>query len=116
MKINELIVDIGKQVQVHKDVLETLKKHTQDPSTSARLAFALIEIGINAFRVAGMSPFLVMAMCQMIAHGATTETSLKALMLIQEEDELKDEIDPERKRRRQEEAEADAKARKFSVH
>jgi len=110
LKINDLIVDVGRQVQVRQDIADTLKKHAQDPEVSARIAFALIEIGINAFRAADLSPFLVMAMCQMIAHGVTTETTLKALMSIQEEDALKDEIDPERKISR-EEAKAKTKSK-----
>ena len=99
MKIDDLIVDIGKQVQVKNDVVDTLKKHAQDPESSSRLAYALIEIGIDAFRHAGFGPFIVMAICQMIAHGATTETALKALMAIHEEDALLDEHDPKRRER-----------------
>ena len=107
MNVNDLIADIGRQVQTKNDLIDTLKKHAKDPEQSARVAFALIEIGIDAFRRSGMGPFLVMAMCQLIAHGATTERSLKALMLIQDEDDAKDQIDPGRKERR-EKAEHDA--------
>ena len=92
MTINDLIADIGKQRQLQQDILESLKKHGQNPDESARVAFSLIELGINAFRRSGMGPFLVMALCQMIAHGATTERTLKALMLIQEEDDLMDQV------------------------
>ncbi|MET0742981.1 MAG: hypothetical protein ABWY78_06380 [Microvirga sp.] len=101
MKIDDLIADIGRQVQVKNDVIDTLRKHAQDPDQSARLAFALLEIGIDAFRHAGMGPFLVMALCQMIAHGATTETALKALMAVHEEDDLLDQHDPSRKEKRE---------------
>lgn len=109
MKIDDLIVDVAKQNQLKRDVLETLKKHTHDPEQSARVAFVLLEIGIDAFRRGGLGPFLVQSLFSMIAHGATTERALKALMLIQEEDDLKDQIDPSRKERREaEERELDA--------
>ncbi len=101
MNVNDLIADIGKQVQTKRDVIDTLKKHAQDPDESARLAYSLIEIGIDAFRRAGMGPFLCMALCQLIAHGSTSERALKALMLIQDEDDTKDQIDPSRKERRE---------------
>lgn len=109
MKIDDLITDLAKQDRLRRDLMDTLKKHAQDPETSARIAFALLEIGIGAFQGSGMCSHLVMSLCNMISHGATTETALKALMLIQEEDQLKDEIDPSRKERR-------AAANKRQVH
>jgi hypothetical protein len=99
MTLNDLLVDVGKQVQLKREVLDTLKQAGRDPRESARVAFLLMEIGLDAFRTSGMSPFMAMALIQLIAHGATMERALKALMLIQEEDDLKDEADPSRKDR-----------------
>lgn len=97
MNVNDLIADIGRSVQAKRDIVDTLKRHGHDPEQSARVSFALMEIGLEGFRQSGMGPFLAMALIQMIAHGATMERALKAVMLIQEEDDLKDEIDPRRK-------------------
>jgi hypothetical protein len=92
MNLNDLIADYGKQVQVRNDVLDTLKKHAQDPESSARLAGARIEIGMDAFRTGGMCSHQLMIITALIAHGATTERGLKALMLIQEEDQAREEL------------------------
>jgi hypothetical protein len=99
-----LVVDVGRQVQLKRELVDDLTKAGHNPQASARVAYVLLEIGLDAFRQSGMSPFLVMALVQLIAHGATMERSLKALMLIQEEDDMKDEADPQRKARRQEAA------------
>lgn len=92
MNLNDLIADYGKQSQLQKDVLDTLKKHQQDPESSARLAWALIEIGMTAFRQGGMCPHHLMLITTLIAHGSTTERGLKALMLVQEEDAFRQEL------------------------
>lgn len=92
MKINDLIADLGKQLQLKQDVVDILKKHTKDPEQSARLAWALIEIGMDAFRAGGMCPHALMMLTNMIAHGSTTETGLQALMLITEEDDVREQL------------------------
>ena len=104
MNMNDLIVDVGKQVKLKRELVEELAKAGHNPNESARVAYVLLEIGLDAFRASGMGPHITMALIQLIAHGATMERALKALMLIQEEDDLKDEADPTRKARREEAA------------
>lgn len=90
MDLNGLITAAAKDVQLEAELKKAIESGGFDPAKSARVAFALISIGVEAFRLNGDGCFRLGMLLNALAHGVSSETALKALMSVQEEDEHRD--------------------------
>lgn len=90
MDLNGLITAAAKDVQLEAELKKAIEQGGFDPNKSARVAFALVSIGVAAFRANGDGCFRLGMLLNALAHGVSSETALKALMSVQEEDEHHD--------------------------
>lgn len=79
----DILRDVSKTVALKARIKALLQAEVGDYHESGRLSYLLMELGIEAFRKAGVPPFLVTALTSMICHGSSAEKALEALMVLQ---------------------------------
>lgn len=88
--LNDLLISVAKDQRKKDEISRILTEAGVKIDGSARVAFALLELAVEAFRKHGISPCMLSPILQLKAHGATSERMLKVLMELQQDEELMD--------------------------
>lgn len=92
--LTELIASTAQDKKLVEEIRVKLAEAGIDVTTSARAAFACLELAVESFRGHGVAPCTLAPILHFKAHGYTSDRVLKMLMLVQEEDDARNELKP----------------------